>query len=114
MRPVSLLDIYPTLIDVCGLAPNPKVEGASLRPLLEDPHAAWDRPAVMTYQRGNHSVRSERWRYTRYADGAEELYDHDFDPLEWKNVAANPQFASVKRQLAKWLPKVNAPNVPSL
>ena len=67
----------------------------------------------MTLQRGNHSVRSQHWRYTRYSDGTEELYNHDFDELEWKNLAHNPQFAGVKKELAEWLPKVNAPDAPS-
>jgi arylsulfatase A-like enzyme len=109
-RPVSLLDIYPTLVDVCGLSANDRLEGDSLRPLLENPAAEWDRPAVMTMGRNNHSVRTARWRYTRYSDGGEELYDHRFDSLEWKNLASNPQFAGVKKELAQWLPKVNAPD----
>ncbi|MCP5112743.1 MAG: sulfatase [bacterium] len=114
MAPVSLLDLYPTLVDICGISQNPKLEGVSVRPLLEDPNAEWDRPAVMTYQRNNHSVRSRRWRYTRYSDGGEELYDHEFDPQEWKNLAGNPRFDDVKTKLAKWLPRVNAPDAPSV
>ncbi len=60
-------------------------------PLLRDPDAAWDRPAVTTHGRNNHAVRSERWRYIRYADGSEELYDHDADPLEWANLAGSDE-----------------------
>jgi hypothetical protein len=56
-------------------------------------------------------VRSERWRYIRYADGGEELYDHQNDPHEWTNLADRPEYASVKADLAKWLPKADAPNV---
>ena len=114
-RPVSLMDLYPTLVEVCGLTPAPgKQEGVSLLPLLKDSQAAWERPALMTWRRGNHSVRSERWRYTRYADGTEELYDHEFDPLEWKNLAVNPYFQSIKKKLAKWLPTYDAPEAPEL
>ena len=114
-RPVSLIDLFPTLVEVCGLTPpRGKQEGVSLMPLLKDAQARWDRPALMTYRRGNHSVRSERWRYTRYVDGGEELYDHEFDPFEWKNLAQNPQFESIKRKLAKWLPKYDAPEAPEL
>jgi len=102
-RPVSLIDIYPTLIELCGLPPKHDLEGVSLKPLLQDPARRWDRPAVMTFQRGNHAVRSERWRYIRYADGAEELYDHRRDPNEWNNLAGQAEFEPVKRQLAKWL-----------
>jgi arylsulfatase A-like enzyme len=109
-RPVSLMDIYPTLVDVCGLPRREGLEGASLMPLLRNPKAAWDRPALTTYGRNNHSVRSEQWRYVRYSDGAEELYDRRKDPLEWTNLAARPEHSSVKQDLARWLPKVNAPD----
>ncbi|MEE9602858.1 MAG: sulfatase, partial [Thermoguttaceae bacterium] len=108
-RTVSLLDIYPTLSDLCGLPIGKHLEGRSLKPLLEDPLTEWDRPVVTTHGRNNHSVRSERWRYIRYSDGSEELYDHDNDPMEWTNLAADAKLAAVRRRLAKWLPKVNAP-----
>ncbi len=112
-RTVSFADIYPTLKDLCGLpAPTQKLEGVTLRPLLTDPKAAWDRPALTTHGRGNHTVRSERWRYIRYADGSEELYDHDADEAEWTNLAAKPEHAEVKKTLAAWLPPSNAPNAP--
>ncbi|MCX6608085.1 MAG: sulfatase [Acidobacteria bacterium] len=112
-RTVSLMDVYPTLVDLCGLPKRPELEGVSLRPLLTNPNAAWDRPAVTTYFRNNHSVRSDAWRYIRYEDGTEELYDRVKDPLEWKNLAADPKLAPVKLKLAKWLPTVNAENAPS-
>lgn len=112
-RTVSLLDIYPTLIELCGLTAKPELDGASLAPLLLRPDALRERPAVMTYQYGNHSVRSERWRYTRYVDGTEELYDHDKDPQEWENLAGRSDLAPVKKKLARWLPKVNAKPAPS-
>lgn len=106
-RTVSLIDIFPTLTDLCGLTPVGTLEGASLVPLLRDPQAAWERPALMTFEWNNHSVRSERWRYTRYADGTEELYDHDADPLEWENLAGRPDLEPVKQELARWLPRRN-------
>jgi len=111
-RTVSLLDIYPTLCELCGLPIRPELEGRSLRPLLENPQAPWDRPVVTTYGRNNHAVRSERWRYIRYSDGSEELYDHQRDPLEWTNLADRPEYAGVKKQLARWLPKINAAEGP--
>ncbi len=111
-RTVSLLDIYPTLADLCGLPVGEQLEGDSLRPLLADPAAAWDRPAVTTYGRNNHAVRSERWRYIRYSDGTEELYDHQQDPMEWTNLADDRARAKVKKELARWLPKVNAEEGP--
>jgi arylsulfatase A-like enzyme len=108
-RPVTLLDITPTLAELCGLETLPVWEGVSLTPLLENPDRVWDRPALTTHGRGHHSLRSERWRYIRYADGTEELYDHESDPLEWKNLAGDSQFASIKKDFAPWLPAVNAP-----
>lgn len=111
-RAVSLMDIYPTLVELCSLTPRKELEGVSLLPLLRDPDAAWDRPAVTTYLRNNHSVRNERWRYIRYSDGTEELYDHHNDELEWTNLAGKPEYQRVKKDLARWLPEVNAPNSP--
>src|SRR5262249_52304094 len=111
-RTVNLMDLYPTLTELCGLPAKEGLEGKSLAPLLKDPKAEWDRPALTTHGRNNHAVRSERWRYIRYADGGEELYDHDADPLEWKNLAGDATFTKVKEGLAKWLPKANAPDAP--
>jgi arylsulfatase A-like enzyme len=106
-RTVDYMATYPTLCDLCGL-PIPKhVQGESIKPLLADPAAAWAKPAVTTYLYQNHAVRSERWRYIRYVDGGEELYDHDADPHEWTNLAADARFAGVKKDLARWLPAEN-------
>jgi choline-sulfatase len=107
-RPVSLMDVYPTLIDLCGLAPREGLEGQTLMPLLRDPNAPRAEPAVTTYLPNNHSVRSERWRYIRYSDGTEELYDHSTDDMEWTNLANDAQYTAVKADHARWLPKVNA------
>ena len=111
-RTVDFMSIYPTLSDLAGV-PLPKhLEGASIRALLADPKAPWEAPAITTFGRNNHAVRTERWRYIRYADGGEELYDHDQDPFEWTNLAGKDgEFDAVKRQLAKFLPKVNKPPV---
>jgi len=113
-RPVDLTSVYPTLIELCRLAPRHDLDGVSLVPLLKDPGAECETPAVMTYQRGNHAVRSPRWRYIRYADGTEELYDHDADPHEWHNVADDPRHAGVLRDHRKWVPERNAEQVPDL
>ncbi|MBN2593195.1 MAG: sulfatase-like hydrolase/transferase [Sedimentisphaerales bacterium] len=110
-RPVTMLDIYPTLIELCNLASKDKIQGKSLVPLLKNPEAEWERPALTTHGRNNHSLRSERYRYIRYSDGTEELYDHDKDQLEWDNIAGDPKYAEVKKQLAKWLPQTNVPEV---
>ena len=102
--PVSLLDIYPTLIELAGLPPKADNEGYSLMPLLKNPKADWKHPAIMTMGDGNHAVRTERWRYIRYCDWTEELYDHDNDPWELKNLANDPKYASVIADLKKMLP----------
>lgn len=108
-RPVGLLNLYPTLIDLCDLPMKSDLDGVSLRPLLEDPGREWERPVVMTFGRNNHAVRSERYRYIRYADGGEEFYDHAQDPNEWSNLAGNGEFAQQIAKHAQWLPAVNAP-----
>ncbi len=88
-QPVGLVDIYPTLLELCGLNPEPGLDGHSMAPLITDPDRAnWPHAAVTTFGPGNHAVRDERWRYIRYADGSEELYDHATDPAEWHNLLA--------------------------
>ncbi|MDZ4817346.1 MAG: sulfatase [Planctomycetota bacterium] len=107
--PVDFMSIYPTLTDLCDI-PTPKhVEGKSLRPLLTDPAAPWPQGGITTYLQSNHSVRFGDWRYTRYADGGEELYDHAQDPYEWTNLAEKSEHADKKAELAKLLPTVNHP-----
>jgi len=110
--PVSLVDLYPTLVDLAGVPKRDGLDGLSLRPLLENAAAAWDRPALTTYFRGNHALTGRRWRYIRYEDGSEELYDRRPDPQEWVNLAGHPLAAEPKRELARWLPKTDAPNAP--
>lgn len=108
--PVGLIDIYPTLLELCGLSENKRLEGTSLVPLLRNPSAGRDRPALTTHGRNNHALRNERFRYIRYANGDEELYDHASDSLEYRNLADDPEFDQVRKELARWLPKANAPN----
>ncbi|VTU02043.1 choline sulfatase : Arylsulfatase A family protein OS=Singulisphaera acidiphila (strain ATCC BAA-1392 / DSM 18658 / VKM B-2454 / MOB10) GN=Sinac_6946 PE=4 SV=1: Sulfatase [Gemmataceae bacterium] len=111
-RPAELLDLYPTLAELAGLPANAAVEGQSLVPQLKDAKAARERPAVTTHNPGNHSARTEQWRYIRYADGSEELYDVVADPNEWSNLAAKPEHADLKKQLAKWMPAKSAAPLP--
>jgi arylsulfatase A-like enzyme len=106
-RTVNLMDIYPTLISLCNLPPKEGLEALDITPLLKNPKLPWDHPSITTYGFENHAVRTERWRYIQYSDKTEELYDHDADPYEWKNLASDPKFAETKKKLAAWLPKIN-------
>jgi arylsulfatase A-like enzyme len=112
-RPVGLIDLFPTLVDLAGLPAPPGLDGRSLRPLLDLPERPWDHPALTTHGRGNHTLRDERWRYIRYADGGEELYDHAADPHEWTNLAGRPEHAAVQGALAARLPVSEAPDRPA-
>ena len=103
-RPVSLIDIYPTLVELAHLPAKKGLDGRSLVPLLKDPGRKWP-PALMTMGKGNHAVRSDRWRYIRYSDGSQELYDHSTDTWEWTNLAAKPEYADIIRRHKKCLPK---------
>ena len=105
--PVSTLDIYPTLTELAGLDPPGHLQGHSLVPLLENAGAEWPHHAITTYRFGNHAVRTRRYRYIRYENGDEELYDHRHDPHEWRNLAPSPEHAGIKARLASLLPKDN-------
>ena len=109
-RSVDFMTVFPTLCEVAGIPIPSHVQGKSIRPLLADPKAPWDQPAVSTYQFNNHAVRTEDWRYIRYANGDEELYHDSEDPNEWTNLAKSPEFAAKKVELAKYLPTENHSN----
>jgi len=111
-RPAELLDIYPTLAETCGLSPRTELEGHSLTAQLKNAKAERRWPAITTHNHDNHAVRSEHWRYIRYADGSEELYDHRSDPHEWKNLAGEAKYAEQLREHRRWLPTVNKKPVP--
>ena len=111
--PVSLVDLFPTLVELCGLEWPGPLSGQSLVPLLDATPTDWPRPAVTEFRRGNAAVRSRHFRYIRYADGGEELYDHRSDPGERHNLAGRAELASVKATLAKWLPKEWAASAPT-
>jgi arylsulfatase A-like enzyme len=109
-QPAELLDIYPTLLDLCKLPTIPGLEGISLRPQINDPDSA-RRPAVTSHNPGNHAVRSLHHRYIRYADGSEELYDHRTDPNEWNNLIGTDTAAPIVADLAAHLPDSSRPPV---
>jgi choline-sulfatase len=111
-RPAELLDVYPTLAELCALPPRPGLEGHSLVPQLRDPDAPRPWPAITTQGPNNHAVRTDRFRYIRYADGSDELYDHASDPREWTNLASDPAHAETRRALAGMLPPGSARPLP--
>jgi arylsulfatase A-like enzyme len=106
-RPVSLIDLCPTLLELCGLPKQENLDGQSLKPLLENPDREWKRPVVMTYGYQNHAVQTKRWRFIQYRDGTHELYDHHKDPNEWTNLALALEHKKLIRKLQSSLPRIN-------
>ncbi len=102
---VQLLDIYPTLADLCGLKLSAAIDGHSLQPLLKDLGAKWKHPALVSYGPGNMAVRDDRYRLIRYEDGSEEWYDILKDPNEWRNLAGNKSVAKRFETLRAHIPK---------
>ncbi|MDO6821373.1 sulfatase-like hydrolase/transferase [Zobellia sp. 1_MG-2023] len=106
-EPAELLSIYPTLLELCGLPAYERNEGKSLVPLINDndlnPHFA-----ITTFGMNNHAVKSKQFRYIRYEDGTEELYDHKNDPNEFTNLANHPDYLNITRRLKQHLPTKNA------
>ncbi len=105
---VSLLDIYPTLAEICNLPEAPKLEGNSIVPLLEDPGLEWDKPVLSSWYYKNHSIRTNKWHYIKYRDGGEELYNHENDPGEHVNLAGDADYKSITAELQKQLPEKDA------
>jgi choline-sulfatase len=108
-EPVSLIDLYPTLCDLTKTKAPAHLDGTSLAPLLRDPAAKSPRPAITVMGGGaqvSYAARTDQWRYIRYADGSEELYDHQTDPHEWNNVAAAPSNELLKKDIATFFPEV--------
>ena len=112
-RPVDTLSVFPTLIELCGPKPKLDLDGHSIVPLLKNPELEWEVPAITEFQRGQSAVRSQRFRYIRYSDGSEELYDHASDPNEWTNLAQQTKYQSVIADHARWVQKEMAPGAPS-
>ncbi len=108
-QPVELLDIYPTLNDLLALPKVEGLEGHSLVPQLKDSKASRPWPAITSHNQGNHSVRTERWRFIQYADGSEEFYDLQNDPLEFNNLVSDKRYAQLMAEHRRWLPKVDVP-----
>lgn len=114
VRPVNLIDLYPTLIELCNLPEKEELDGRSIASLLKDSDKPWPYPSVTIRGQGNASIHDERWHYIRYRDGTEELYDLEQDPLEHRNLASltDPAVVAVKHQLRKWIPLEMADDIP--
>jgi iduronate 2-sulfatase len=108
--------MYPTLVDLCGLAkPHQTLEGESLVIALADPGAATDRDVFLPHMNpGEYAIINRDWRYIRYGDDGEELYDVQADPNEWNNLADEPQHNGLKAQMRKSAPPHFAPAAPGL
>ncbi len=109
--PVDFMSVYPTLCDLANIEKPTWLEGENIKPLLANPSASWDKIAITTFGQNNHAIRTDRWRYIRYANGDEELYDHQNDEYEWTNLASKPELAALKSELAKRFPTINIPPV---
>ncbi len=111
-RPAELIDMYPTLVELTGLAEKKGLDGHSLVPQLKNPNAPRKWPAITTHNHDNHGIRNEKWRYIVYADGSEELYDMEKDPNEWTNLAGDKKYASALKEMRAWAPKKSKKPVP--
>ncbi|TWU18798.1 sulfatase [Allorhodopirellula heiligendammensis] len=104
-QPVELLDVFPTLLELADLPADADQEGQSLVPLMRDPAADWNHPAITSFGRGNFAVRSERYRFIQYLDGSQELYDLANDPHEWTNLASEADYQQIVAELAASIPE---------
>ena len=111
-KPAQLLDIFPTLLELAGLPTDEQQEGRSLVPLMKDVKTKWPHVALSSFGKGNYAVRSEHFRYIRYLDGSEELYDHRQDPHEWNNIVSKKELAEVIKSHRMHLPKKEADVLP--
>ena len=103
LRTVSLIDVYPTLIDLCGLPKKNDLDGNSFEHLVANPKGKWNHSALTTKGLGNHTLRDENYRYIVYTDGFEELYNEKKDPMEWNNIAKDPKNKEILKKFRKEL-----------
>jgi arylsulfatase A-like enzyme len=95
-----LVDLYPTLAELCGLPKPAGIEGHSFASLINNPQADWSHPAITVIKNGR-SIRTERWRYAEYngEGGGAMLFDEQSDPHEMKNLAGDPRYADTISEL---------------
>jgi len=104
-QPVNLIDLFATVASMAGLKPDKGLDGASLVPLLSDPHSDWPDHTVTTFGRGNHALTTQRWRFIQYFDGSAELYDRSQDPHEWRNLIDDPRRHQLVMSFKRKLPQ---------
>ncbi len=111
---VNLIDMYPTTVELCGLPENPVLDGRSFAPLLRNPDMAWNHPTLTNGCRpGFYRVYDGRYSYIiEQSRGAEELYDHRRDPMEWTNLAGQAEYAVTKTRLRASVPRIEEPKAP--
>lgn len=111
-KPIDMTSVFPTLISQCKLPSRNDLDGHDISQLLVDPKSDWKYPALTEIKNGNMAVRTENWRYIKYWDRTEELYNVKKDPFEWDNLAGNIEYAKIKEKHAKWIPEKFADAVP--
>ncbi|MCD6564849.1 MAG: sulfatase [Bacteroidales bacterium] len=111
-HPVDMVNVFPTLISLCGLLPMEGLDGHDMTSILKNPESNWKWPALSEIKTGNMAVRTNKWRYIRYKDGEEELYDRENDPYEWNNLTGNSKYRSILEEHRKWIPDTFATPVP--
>ena len=110
---VNLIDMYPTLVELCGLPENSENDGRSFAPLLHNPAMEWNTPLLTDYNYQGHRIYDGRYSYIIFASkGIEELYDHQEDPMEWNNLVHHPEYQQIKERLKKWVPTQCEPESP--
>jgi choline-sulfatase len=105
-RFVSLQDIYPTLMELCGIDAPDAPQGRSLTPLLRDPAADWSSTAITAFGDRYITIRTEQFRYIRYRDDQEELYDFSKDPRQWTNVVRQKEYSAALDKLRAAVPSL--------
>lgn len=105
-KDVSLIDIFPTLMDLCELDKPAQLQGHSLVPLIKNPNELWSHPVLTTYLKNHHAIRAGQWCYIKYEDGGEELYDRYADKYEFFNLANTVGLSDIKAKLRNWMPPI--------
>ena len=110
---VNLIDMYPTLLELCGLPENSENEGRSFAQLIHNPDMEWNMPTLTDYNYGGHRIYDGRYSYIVFTEqGTEELYDHQTDPMEWNNLVHEDEYAAVKARLKALIPTQREPVAP--